>query len=85
MKLNKIISAFSAILIAAGSISLSRSLTYAESDNYTLTSSVYADETESNPITTTTTAKSTTSTKASCYYFNNNFCRKYDLNDCRHY
>ena len=35
MKLNKIISAFSAILIAAGSISLSRSLTYAESDNYT--------------------------------------------------
>lgn len=80
MKLNKIISAFSAILIAAGSISLSRSLTYAESDNYTLTSSVYADETESNPTTTTTaattttsaagtstttTAKSTTSTKAS--------------------
>lgn len=80
MKLNKIISAFSAILIAAGSISLSRSLTYAESDNYTLTSSVYAGETESNPTTTTTaattttsaagtstttTAKSTTSTKAS--------------------
>lgn len=80
MKLNKIISAFSAILIAAGSISLSRSLTYAESDNYTLTSSVYADETESNLTTTTTaattttsaagtstttTAKSTTSTKAS--------------------
>ncbi len=80
MKLNKIISAFSAILIAAGSISLSRNLTYAESDNYTLTSSVYADETESSPTTTmtaattttsaagtstTTTAKSTTSTKAS--------------------
>ena len=61
MKLNKIISAFSAILIAAGSISLSRSLTYAESDNYTLTSSVYADETESNPTTTTTTATTTTS------------------------
>ena len=80
MKLNKIISAFSAILIAAGSISLSRNLTYAESDNYSLTSSVYADEAESSPTTTTTaattttsaagtstttTAKSTTSTKAS--------------------